>query len=299
MTLAPSIDCVLAANARIGEAPVWSVAEQALFWVDIPAGMLHRFDPATQRDETWRFETQLGFCAPQADGALILALGGGFHRFERETGALHWLSAPAPQDYGHRFSEGAIDPRGRVYGGTSPAAGPMLEDKSGAAWRLTGEAQAARAITGFHTINGIAFAPDGQTAYASDSFPEVRAIWAWDYDLDSCAWTNRRLFFDTRAVKGRPDGAAIDSDGCYWMAGVSGWELVRLSPRGEIDMRVPFPVERPSKIAFGGPDLTTMYVTSISIDLTPGAEQPNAGGLFALSIPGVQGLATPAAILAD
>ena len=99
------------------------------------------------------------------------------------------------------------------------------------------------------------------------------------------------MFFDTRAVTGRPDGAAIDADGCYWMAGVGGWELVRLTPEGEIDMRIPMPIERPTRPAFGGPDMATLYCTSITGE--PDPKQPQAGGVFALTVPGVTGVPVP------
>ena len=85
-------------------------------------------------------------------------------------------------------------------------------------------------------------------------------------------------------------------DGCYWMAGVSGWELVRITPDGKVDMEIEMPIEKPTRIAFGGKDLDTLYVTSIGqSNITPGTEsqQPHAGGLFALQIPGVQGIEFP------
>jgi sugar lactone lactonase YvrE len=120
----------------------------------------------------------------------------------------------------------------------------------------------------------------------------VRAIWACDYDPDSGEPGPRRLFFDTRAVAGRPDGGTVDADGCYWMAGVSGWQLVRLTPAGAIDRIVDLPVERPSKPMFGGPRLDILYVTTIGVGLTPGTEarQPWAGGLLTVTGLGVGGV---------
>ncbi|PWR00448.1 SMP-30/gluconolactonase/LRE family protein [Leucothrix pacifica] len=148
-------------------------------------------------------------------------------------------------------------------------------------------------MSGFHIPNGMAFSPDGKTAYISDSFPEIRTIWAYDYDLTDGVWSNQRVFFDTKGRPGRPDGGTIDADGCYWMAGVSGWELVRITPAGKVDMVIEFPVEKPTKIAFGGDNLDTLFVTSLGCDITEGTHQPHAGGLFALTVPGVTGLATP------
>ena len=143
-----------------------------------------------------------------------------------------------------------------------------------------------------YTTNGLAFSPDGRTMYLSDSNPSVQTIWACDYDPDTGEPSNRRVFFDARAVAGRPDGGTVDADGCYWMAGVSGWQLVRLTPRGEIDRIVEMPVERPTKPMFGGTNLDTLYVTTIGSKLTPGTEtkQPQAGGLFAVRGLGITGV---------
>jgi sugar lactone lactonase YvrE len=123
----------------------------------------------------------------------------------------------------------------------------------------------------------------------------VRTIWACDHDPDSGAVTNRRVFVDTHGLAGRPDGGTVDAEGCYWMAGVGGWQLVRFTPDGEVDRIVDLPVEKPTKIAFGGKDLDVLYVTSIGKDPTPGTEarQPQAGGIFAVRVPGVTGLPQP------
>ena len=103
------------------------------------------------------------------------------------------------------------------------------------------------------------------------------------------------MFVDTHGLAGRPDGGTVDADGCYWMAGVGGWQLVRFTPAGKVDLIVEVPVEKPTKIAFGGAALDVIYVTSIGMPLTPGTEerQPQAGGIFALRVPGVSGLAQP------
>lgn len=296
--ISPKVDCVFAAGAEIGEGAVWSVRDQALFWVDVPGCRLHCHMPDSGRNEHWNMPEQVGCCAPLDDGRLVVALASGVHIFDRNTSSLDFHCEPTPKSYGHRFSEGTVDPNGRFLAGTSPYDGPSQEDGTGRLFAFDGAA-GREVLAGFHTINGLAFSPDGRTAYASDSFPSVRRIWAWDYDLDDGVWHNQRLFFNTSTRPGRPDGAAIDSDGCYWMAGVGGWELVRLTPQGRVDMVIPFPVERPSRIAFGGSDLSQIFVTSISINLVQNRPQPNAGGLFTLQIPRISGIETPAAKLQE
>lgn len=292
--MTPRADCVIDARARTGEGAIWH--GDALWWVDIPAGLLHRFEPESGARRTWECGRPLGCVAPKRSGGMIAALADGFHHLDLDSGALTPIADPEADRPENRFNDGAVDPRGRFYAGTMPIDGPSEETgPQGALYALGGERVRA-VVGGLWVQNGLAFSPDGRTAYLSDTFPEVRTIWAFDYDPDDGAWTNRRTFFDTRAVDGRPDGAAIDAEGCYWMAGVGGWELVRITPAGDLDMRIPLPVEKPTRPAFGGRGLATLYVTSIGAGLGEGWErtQPQAGGVFALSVPGVVGLPSPA-----
>jgi sugar lactone lactonase YvrE len=143
-------------------------------------------------------------------------------------------------------------------------------------------------LSDFIVPNGLAFSPDGQTMYLSDSHPSVQAIWAFDYDIDTGTPHNRRLFVDMHKHPGRPDGAAVDADGCYWICGNDAGLIHRFTPDGRLDRSLAVPVKKPSMCAFGGRNLDTLFVTSIrpAGDLT---DQPLAGGVFALQ-PGVTGL---------
>jgi sugar lactone lactonase YvrE len=140
--------------------------------------------------------------------------------------------------------------------------------------------------------NGLAFSPDGRTMYLSDSHPSVQAIWAFDYDTATGTPANRRLFADMNPLPGRPDGAAVDADGCYWICGNDAGLVHRFTPQGKLDRSLAVPVKKPAMCTFGGPKLDTLFVTSIR----PGgdlSDQPLAGGVFALR-PGTQGIAEPA-----
>jgi sugar lactone lactonase YvrE len=136
--------------------------------------------------------------------------------------------------------------------------------------------------------NGLAFSPDGRTMYLSDSHPSVQAIWAFDYDIDSGTPHNRRLFVDMHQHPGRPDGAAVDSEGGYWICANDAGLIHRFSPDGRLDRSLTVPVKKPTMCAFGGPNLDTLFVTSIrpAGDIS---DQPLAGGVFALQ-PGAKGL---------
>lgn len=285
------IDCVLDAKARLGEAAAWCDREQVLWWADIDGCALHRFDPASGLDRVWRLPARLGCFALRETGGLVLAMQDGFHFFDPVTAELDAIADPEADKPGNRFNDGTVDPRGRFVAGTMPL-GPR--EPVAAFYRLWPDLRVETLVTGMRVSNGSAFSPDGRTFYFSDSEASVRTIWAMDHDPDSGALTNRRVFVDTHGLAGRPDGGTVDGEGCYWMAGVGGWQLYRFTPAGKLDLTIDVPAERPTKIAFGGPDLGTLFFTTIGQDPTPGTEerQPQAGGIFALSVPGVRGLPT-------
>lgn len=286
------VDCVLDARAALGEAALWCERERALFWADIEGRALHRFDPATGQDRSWSLPSRIGCFAVRERDGFVVALENGFHFFDPATGALEAIVDPEPDRPGSRFNDGTTDRAGRFVAGTMPM-GPRAPVAG--LYRLWPDRRCERLFDGLTVTNGCAFSPDGRVFYFSDSESHIRTIWACDYDPASGAVSNRRVFVDTHGLAGRPDGGTVDAEGCYWMAGVGGWQLVRFTPAGEVDRIVEMPVEKPTKIAFGGPALDVLYVTSIGQGLTEGTEarQPQAGGIFALRMPGVSGLPQP------
>jgi sugar lactone lactonase YvrE len=288
--LGVQIDCVVDAHAKTGEGAFWDAASKRLYWVDIPEGLINIFDPADGSNRSWSFGEPVGCLAPTERDDLVLATKSGFWRFDPKSGERAFLSDPEADLPANRFNDGATDMQGRLWAGTMQDGGEP--EAVGAFYRLDPDLTVTRWLGGIFTTNGLAFSPDGRTMYAADSNRSVQTIWAMDYDPDTGEPGERRVFFDSRAVEGRPDGGTVDADGCYWMAGVGGWQLVRLTPGGEIDRIVDLPVERPSKPMFGGADLDVLFVTSIGTGLTPGTEakQPNAGGLFAVTGLGVGGI---------
>jgi L-arabinonolactonase len=285
------IDCVLEPCSIVGEGPFWDVGQRCLWWVDIPAGKVHRFDPALGENRSRDFGEVAGCLAATADGKLVVAGRNGIFRFDFETGEKTLIVDPEPDLPKNRFNDGATDCKGRFWAGTMrEGGGPVPE---GTIYRLDPDGTCTAFFSEIFTPNGLAFSADGKRMYFSDSNPAVRTIWVCDYDSETGTPSNRRVFFDTRAVEGRPDGGTVDAEGCFWMAGVGGWQLVRYTPDGAIDRIIDMPAERPTKIMFGGPDLDTLYVTSFGIEKTLGTEdrQPCAGGLFAITGLGVRGVA--------
>jgi sugar lactone lactonase YvrE len=276
-------------TARVGEGAVWDAEDGALWWVDIPAGLIHRYDPSGP-ERSWQIGEAVGCLAHRQSGGLVLATRSGFHLFDPETGARQPIADPEADRPDGRFNDGATDPRGRFWAGTMKDRGEP--GPVSGFWRLDADHGVTRGASGFWTTNGLAFSPDGRTMYFSDSHPSVRMIWRAAYDVETGTHGPPEPFFDTRAVAGRPDGATVDADGCYWMAGVGGWQLVRITPAGVVDRIVEMPVERPSRPMWGGARLDTLYVTSLGVGLTTGTEsrQPDAGGLFAVTGLGTTGL---------
>lgn len=283
-----NIECVAATRSQLGEGAVWDVEDARLWWVDILAGLIHRFDPETGVNETFDFAEPVGCLARAAQGGLIVAAKSGFYRFDPDTGQRTFLTDPEAHLPGNRFNDGTTDMQGRFWAGSMKDGG--APERQGSFYRLDPEGTVTRCLDRVYTTNGLAFSPDGRRMYFSDSNPAVRTIWTADYDTDSGTPGTPTVFFDTRQVAGRPDGGTVDADGCYWQAGISGWQIYRITPDGRVDRSIDLPVEKPTKPMFGGANLDTLYFTSLSQGLDPTRPQPEAGSLFAITGLGVTGV---------
>jgi sugar lactone lactonase YvrE len=283
---------------RVGECPVWSVVEQALYWVDIEDRHIHRYDWASQTQQSWNTPERIG-CIALTDrmdraGGLVAAM---------ETGIFELKFLPSPQvnvrllaGVTHpianmRFNDGRCDASGRFWVST------MCMDMSiaapvGAVYCLDEAGLSAPRIGGLITPNGMAFSPDGRTCYLSDSHPTVQKIWAFDFENHAGVLSRRREFVDMTHLPGRPDGAAVDVEGCYWICGNDAGLVHQFSSTGELLRSVSIPVAKPSMCSFGGPNLDVLFVTSI----LPAAISPEQVGLngavFAVDT-GVRGLPEP------
>ena len=289
-------ELILDARNATGESPVWSTTEQALYWVDIPAKRLHRWSPADGKEQSWQASQMLACIAQTGNGNWIAAMENGlFAITPHADGSLNsrLLASVTHALPGMRFNDGRCDRQGRFWAGTmlmdmaaGAPVGAMYRYNAGQTEPLTAQLQ------GFIVPNGLAFSPDGNTLYLSDSHPDVQKIWAFDYDTDSGTPHNRRLFVDMTQHPGRPDGAAVDADGCYWICGNDAGLIHRFTPAGKLDRSLAVPVKKPAMCAFGGADMDTLFVTSIrpAGDIS---DQPLAGGVFALR-PGIKGLVEPA-----
>jgi len=297
----PGLRVAVAEPSILGESPMWHPTEQVLYYCDIPGKKLHRFDPRSGARETWDFDTEPSAVAPLPDGFLLLSLRSGIWRFDPATAAREQLAAAPYDTTQQRFNDGKCDAKGRFWVGTIcepriPAIGSM---QCFAAGKLV------QKFEGVSISNGLAWSPDGRTMLWADTHTNI--AYAFDFDLDGGALSRRRVFaqfpIPARGASqddylGRPDGAAMDIEGCWWVAMYDGQRLLRLSPEGEILRQVRLPVRGPTMPAFGGHDLKTLYITTAR-ENRPVAElaaQPLAGCVLALDVE-VAGLPVNFAVL--
>ncbi len=289
--LAVAVECVVDARNEVGESPLWSRREGALYWVDIPAGLIFRWRPESDERDTWGLPSAVGSIGLRERGGLVAAMRTGFHLFDSATGAVELLCHPEPDRPTNRLNDGKVSPEGRFWAGTMderPDKQPV-----GALYRLDADHRCTRMAGGVTVSNGLAWSPDGRTMYHSDS--RGGAIFRHAYDPDTGAIGPREVFVRMEPAWGRPDGGATDEEGCYWSCGISAGRINRFSPSGALVGFVELPVTHPTMPCFGGDDGRTMYVTSLRENLTPAelARTPQAGGVFMLE-PGVAG--PPAAL---
>ena len=273
----------------LGESPFWHPREQALYYCDIPGHCLNRFDPVTGELSHWSFDTEVASCAPMLDGGLLLAARDGLWRFDAARGARTELAAPPYDLHTERFNDGKCDPQGRFWVGTiyeprDSARAALYRLHRGILTKQAGD------IT---VSNGLAWSPDGRTMYWSDT--KAHAIYAFDFDLADGTLSGRRLFHQFPVKRdgqslddygGRPDGAAVDVAGNYWVAMFEGQRLLCLSPAGSVVREVSLPVRCPTMPCFGGADLRTIYITTAR-EKRPGEElavQPLAGCVLSMRV---------------
>jgi len=260
---------------RLGESPFWHPHERTLYWVDIPGRRIRRLG-ADGEAQAWDMPSEPGCIAPVAGGGLVVALRDGVYRATAWGGPLRPVARFNHDVATTRFNDGKADPQGRFWAGT------IYEPKDARKAELycvelrPGHGNGDEPLVSLKadnatTANGLAWSPDARTLYWADT--PTHAIHAWDWDAHANAMRNRREFhrFEPKPAGwkpgqpgygGRPDGAAVDAEGCYWSAMYEGGALVRLSPQGELLERVPVPVLSPTMPCFGGDDLRTLYVTS-------------------------------------
>ena len=275
-----SPDVVVACGCRLGESPIWSSGEAALYWVDIPAGTIFRWLPISGERSSWSIGESVGSIAPCESGGWVVATKNGIGRFDPTNNSFFKVAAPEADRPANRFNEGKVDPRGRF------VAGSMNEEvrgqPDGALYSLQADLSLKRLFGDIIVPNGLCWSPDGRTMYFADT--RRHQIFAFDYDVDSGLPSRRRVLVDLSSYGGLPDGAAVDEDGCLWGALFGGGRIVRYTPDGRIDRSIALPVSQVTSLAFGGTGRRTLYVTTARhmLDESGLRSQPLAGHIFAV-----------------
>jgi sugar lactone lactonase YvrE len=290
--MTPTWEALPLAPSLLGESPFWHPDEASLYWCDIPGKALRRWHAASGKHQLWDFDTEPACCVPLPGGLLLLAMRDGLFRFDPATGQRQALAPPPYDPATERFNDGKADAQGRLWVGTIYE--PRTPPKAALYRWPAGRAAKLDRIAGDITVsNGLAFSPDGSTLYWSDT-PSHR-IFAFDFDGAAGSLSRQRVLAefplkqpgqDLVTYGGRPDGAAVDAEGAYWVAMFEGQRLLRLAPDGQVLQDLSLPVRCPTMPCFGGADLRTLFVTTARHN-RPQAEldaQPMAGQVLHLRV---------------
>ncbi|HEV6966971.1 SMP-30/gluconolactonase/LRE family protein [Roseateles sp.] len=269
----------------LGESPLWHPIEQALYAVDIPGRQVLRWRAGADTPEAWPQDAEPGCIAAREAGGLLVARRDGLWALDTSSGAQRLVSPPPYDPARLRFNDGKVDPAGRFWVGSISDA----REPEAALYRF-GDGGFTAEVPGLTTANGLAWSPDGRRMHWSDT--KAHRIYVADFDAATGQLASPRVFAEFaprtagQAYGGRPDGAAMDAEGCYWVAMFEGGCLLRLSPSGEVLRRVELPAACPTMPAFGGADLRTLFITTAR-DKRPAEElerQPLAGAVLQLRV---------------
>ncbi|MFG3257833.1 SMP-30/gluconolactonase/LRE family protein [Streptomyces sp. NPDC048172] len=266
-------------GALLGEAPTWDPVERRLLWVDIPQARIHTYDPASGARTVMVAEQRVGAAKPRKGGGLVVNLRDGVGLYGPDGRSFAWLHHdPRPW---RRGNDAAVAPDGALWAGTitdadAPGAGTLT--------RVSGDGTAVTVLPEVSLSNGIGWSPDGRFMYFVDTETEGIDVFDVCGDGGGCGGVDvagRRTLVRMAEGEGRPDGLTVDAEGCVWVALWNGGAVRRYTPEGTLDRELRLPVRRPTSCAFGGADLTDLYVTSARVGVEPAAE-PLAGALLVL-----------------
>lgn len=283
------IEAVTSIPDRLGEGPLWDVREQRLYWVDSYARAVRCMDPRGGDPQSWQVPEIVGSLALRAGGGAVVALRGGFYFLDFRTGGVDRIHLTQPGELRARMNDGKVDRQGRFVVGSMDH---ESSDPVGRIFQLDTDLTVRTLDTGFICSNGPCWSPDGRTLYLADT--HRKAIYAYDYDPETGEVRARRRFASFEGLRGPPDGATVDEEGCLWSVEVFSGRLIRFDPEGVVDRIVGLPVASATSLTFGGADLDIAFVTSMSRPIR-GAypSEREAGLVFAVKGLGVRGIPEP------
>lgn len=275
-------------KCMVGEGPVWDVAEQAMYYIDILEKQVFRWEPATGDLRQWAVPDMIGSMALRTSGGAILALVSGIHSLDFDTGAVAPLALMEPANPSIQLADGKVDRAGRFVFGTSNR---QAKEPIGGLWSLGTDGRISQLDSGLILGNGPCWSPDDSVLYHADSMRHL--IYAYDYDLATGEAGNRRPFFDSSSYGPIPDGATVDADGNLWVAICEGGVVLQLSPAGKVLREIAMPVGLPASVMFFGPELDRLFVPSIDPSFLGREAKPGDGMNFIIDGLGVRGLPEP------
>lgn len=307
-----TVELVADACCLVGESPVWHPDEACVYWVDILRGRLFRFEPAGGTFEQVYEGLVTGGLTIQTDGTLLMFLAQGAIASYR-NGKVQIDVAFQPREIGFRFNDVVADPSGRVFCGIMPYDGPTTGfgnrtdatipfrvtrrlgrlrrralrryHPSGRLLRIERSGRSTTVLDRLGRPNGMGFTPDRTGLYLTDSLS--REVHFFNFDAPTGALSNRRLFVGQPEGQARPDGLTVDADGFVWSALWNGHALVRHTPSGKLDARIPIPARNVTSLTFGGKDYSDIYVTTAALG-DPGEKGYPPGALYRVNV-GVRG----------
>lgn len=270
----------------LGEGIIWDAASACVWWTDIDGSKLYRYQSEDKQLDHWTTPERLGSFALVSDSEfLICGFASGFAYFNPHSGELQWLEKIEQNNPDTRLNDGRADRQGRFWAGSMVESG---DRGAGALYCFDQQLQVASKVSGLTISNGLCWSPDSTVMYHTDT--PSRRIHAYDFDAATGAIANQRCL--VRTEKGCfPDGSSVDAEGYIWNAQWGASQVVRYSPEGEVDFVLPLPVSQPTCVAFGGPRLDRLFVTSATqgFDEQTLSAEPEAGNVlvFQTNISGI------------
>jgi sugar lactone lactonase YvrE len=283
-----TIDIAVDVRVELGEGPIWDAGRARLLFLDIPPGDVYEFDPSTGGQAVFNVGQPVGSITPTARHDWLVATRDGFFRLDPTSGATRLVAIVESELPDNRMNDGYCDPRGRFWAGTMSM---THAPDAGALYRLDTDGTVTRMLQHVTTSNGIDWSPDEKLMYYIDT--GTRRIDVFDFDVDAGTIANRRPLVTFGDGEGKPDGLVLDAEGCLWVALWDGGAIRRYTPDGRLDRAIAMPVSRPTKCAFGGSDLSDLFITSARPASTAApAAEPHAGSVFHCR-PGARGRPAP------
>ena len=278
----PELIQILPVKNELGEGIIWEAQSGSACWTDIENSLIYKYQLETEMLQSWKTPERVGCFAPlENQDYLVVGFETGFAYFNPETGWLKWLHKIEQDMPGTRLNDGRTDRQGRFWAGT------MVEDASlrdnpdyrGTLYCLDAQLNCTSSISGLVITNSLCWSPDSKYMYHTDT--PTRRIDRYDFNADTAEVSNKTTFVETPEGH-MPDGSIVDADGYLWNAQWGASQVVRYTPEGEVDLILPTPASQPTCVAFGGPDLNILFVTSATQDLSQEElhQAPEAGDVF-------------------